>query len=1142
MSSVLTKSRLTNPRLTNPRWSEEELTLAVDNSYYGFSEQERHGLTSRIVLPANNSAYLNANFSDPLFNIEESKLMLMDHNRPSNQIGIFSEPEDYVSELIWIMSQPENFGMTVKLLFNVDLAPFQIFILQELWRRKFPMLLATRGGGKTYLLSLYAMLKAIIEQGSQIVIVGGAFRQSKFLFEYMETFWRDAPLIRHLVGHGKKQGPKRDIDRCCFYLGDSVITCIPLGDGCLYTNTLTLSNDCFSTISQPHKAIWGNGQYRLSDKHYDNGIRLTKIVKTKKGFSYEGTNNHRMKIVRDGIVEWARTDEMVVGDKILIDRSRRWHNGNFECTDAQAYLLGCMIGDGSWTNKSNLGFATIDHDHFSYYLEQMDSKWKKLVDDQHWGLYGKLQHSKWIEFWNLKDLCYTKDKELPSTILSASRENVVACLSGLFDSDGCMQIGIAKGGIAITVSFTNTSKRLVEQIQFILLHFGIISYVTSRDRNEKWNTVYELLITGKDSVLFIEQIGFRLPRKQQPLLAAIANKKRSISAGDCIPDVRLEMMRIAKNNRVRRGTDVITNVTAAKIARRKEITYDYAQDFLQKYGHIDDPFMDKIRQLVDPNIYYDTITSIQDSKCQTYDMHVPDGHEYCAGGFFSHNSKIRGLRAHYTIADEFDSIAVAIFEIVIRGFGSVSAAPTQRARQMELIKVLGGVGRDDEAEEEKGLLGFGNQTIVSGTAGYSFYHFYSYYKRYQEIIKSRGDPKILEEIFNGETPDGFDWKQYSIICASYQRLPYGFMDETQIAQMRATMLRSSFEMEYLAVFADDSDGFFRRLLIESCVTNKHIETPTSGPVKFSCLLHGDKRKKYIYGIDPASEADNFAIIVLECYGDHRRIVYSWTINRQELRQQMKNKGKVQNRSFYVFCARKIRDLMKIFPTEHIAIDSQGGGHTIAETLRDVNELEKGEMPLLPYVKNGAEDDFWWEKDKKPTDGDAGLHILHIVNFADAKFIYESNHGLRKDMESKQLLFPYFDSISLAIASTDDKIIGREDDTLEDTMMEIEDLKDELSTIIHTQTMTTGRDQWDTPATKLPGGKKGRLRKDRYSALLIANMVARVMIKESLKTHYESAGGYVGQKRDKPTSNTLYVGPDNLVSKMTGTYGVGVIRR
>jgi hypothetical protein len=61
------------------------------------------------------------------------------------------------------------------------------------------------------------------------------------------------------------------------------------------------------------------------------------------------------------------------------------------------------------------------------------------------------------------------------------------------------------------------------------------------------------------------------------------------------------------------------------------------------------------------------------------------------------------------------------------------------------------------------------------------------------------------------------------------------------------------------------------------------------------------------------------------------------------------------------------------------------------------------------------------------------------------------------------------------------------DTLEDCVMEIEELKNELSLIVISQT-GNGRERWDTPDTR--SGKKNKLRKDRYSALIMANWSAR----------------------------------------------------
>ena len=63
----------------------------------------------------------------------------------------------------------------------------------------------------------------------KIIVVGAAFRQSKVLFEYMDTIWKNAPILRDLCG--SNSGPRRDVDRCVMHIGDSTITCLPLGDG-----------------------------------------------------------------------------------------------------------------------------------------------------------------------------------------------------------------------------------------------------------------------------------------------------------------------------------------------------------------------------------------------------------------------------------------------------------------------------------------------------------------------------------------------------------------------------------------------------------------------------------------------------------------------------------------------------------------------------------------------------------------------------------------------------------------------------------------------------------------------------------------------------------------------------------------------
>ena len=494
--------------------------------------------------------------------------------------------------------------------------------------------------------------------------------------------------------------------------------------------------------------------------------------------------------------------------------------------------------------------------------------------------------------------------------------------------------------------------------------------------------------------------------------------------------------------------------------------------------------------------------------------------------------KIRGLRATHIISDEFASIPQEIFENVVAGFAVVSANPVEGVKRAARQRKMKELNIPYAYKEEKtGMIG--NQSVISGTAYYEFNHMAEYWKRYCGIVKSNNNRDKLREIFAGEVPENFDSNNFCVMRFPITSLPEGFMDEQHVARSKATVHSGIFQMEFGAVFTTDSAGFFKRSLIESCVTNPEepVQLP-SGDVSFSAKLFGDRKKKYVYGVDPASEADNFSIVVLEIHPDHRRIVYCWTTTRTLHKRRVKE-GYVDDSNFYGYCARKIRELMKVFPCERIVMDKQGGGVAVYECLHDPDKLQDKEQPI-------------WEiedpDDKKDTDGYAGDHILEFASFSDSKWMTDANHGLRKDFEDRICLFPYYDPLTVEFALHDDKDNKREFDTLEDCVWEIEELKDELATIVHSET-TMGREKWDTPEVKLAGSKKGRLRKDRYSALLMANHCARTEMRAPEEIERQNVGGFINtinllQKKE----GAMYTGPQWFVQGMSENIGKGIRRR
>jgi hypothetical protein len=500
-------------------------------------------------------------------------------------------------------------------------------------------------------------------------------------------------------------------------------------------------------------------------------------------------------------------------------------------------------------------------------------------------------------------------------------------------------------------------------------------------------------------------------------------------------------------------------------------------------------------------------------------------------------SKIRGLRAHIIIADEFASISPDIYETVVSGFAAVSSSPIQNVKEEAKKKAMmdAGLWSDQlEALQTKKH----NQAIIAGTADYSFKHFAQYWNRYKAIIQSKGDKHKLEEIFKGEIPDSFDWRDYSIIRIPYELIPKGFMDDKQVSRAKATIHTGIYNMEYGACFTEDSEGFFRRSLIESCVTSETKPIALNGrSVLFDVSVKGNPDLQYIYGIDPASEKDNFSIVILELHKDHNRIVYCWTTNRNNFKDRQKT-GLVNEHDFYGFCSRKIRNLMKVFPCARIGLDAQGGGVAIEEALHDPGKLEAGETLIWPVI----------DMDKpKETDDQAGLHILELVQFARADWTSQANHGLRKDLEDKVLLFPRFDQLSLALAlDKEGRNIETADlsniyDSESECILEIEELKNELTTIVMTQTSTgpNARDRWDTPEIKLPNGKKGKLRKDRYSALIIANMLARQMNRALEAPSFEVIGENLANMEKK--DGQMYKGPSWFVDGANANIYGGIYR-
>jgi len=95
-------------------------------------------------------------------------------------------------------------------LLNVDLAPIQRVILRDMWFKNFVISIVGRGGGKTFLLGVNAVLHALLFPGYRIGLIAPSFRQSKLIFAEVEKLYQRSSILREACA----KRPTRGADTC----------------------------------------------------------------------------------------------------------------------------------------------------------------------------------------------------------------------------------------------------------------------------------------------------------------------------------------------------------------------------------------------------------------------------------------------------------------------------------------------------------------------------------------------------------------------------------------------------------------------------------------------------------------------------------------------------------------------------------------------------------------------------------------------------------------------------------------------------------------------------------------------------------------------------------------------------------------
>lgn len=1019
--------------------------------------------------------------------------------RKFNYLDLF-EGKHISQGIVEIMKEPDFCFWSARHLLNHNITPQHALVLSEMWTRPFPMLIACRGWSKTYSNAMLAILKMRLEPGTKIVGVGSSFRQSKLIWEYMKFIWEKSDVLRSTCG--RDDGPKMHTDRTSFRIGDSIATFIPIGahgDKIRGLRANSIFSDEFGCLSEDSLVETDRGLIRIKDSISQDfkvrtGDESLPYEKPEKFIITPPSDVYKIKLANGYIIKcsprhqfmtldgWKKPKNLSVGDYIESNNDYKFPIKSPKGIDKiTAWLMGILVSEGSITDTRQISVSTTDKNLKDKLMTLFGFKLnitKAYIDHRGWKC--KKCYRLWIsnkvlreKFYNLGlDYVTSHDKKIPWSILQSTREHVMAFLEGLFEGDGSAFLWSDKwSDNRLGVSYYSVSETLCRDVQIILNKLGYDSYITDRESKISENRQWMVRLNGRHALDFGSKLDIRRFKKPISLSTTPSPK----------------------------------HYCWDKTKKKWHVNITYLGKTIQKDFKIEQDAINFIEE-IKSRVRYRKVISVEKlpEKQILYDYYLPTTHSFYANAVRNHNS-----------------IPIDIYEKVIVGFGAVSKDPVMNAVLQARKKRMMADGEwSDDLEKRFGTQEI-NQQIITGTAGYGFEHFYKYWKRYSSIINETFDASDEEEPIDiGESR-----KNYSIVRINYSMIPEGFMDSETITRAKSSMLKSTYNMEYEAVFALDSEGFFRKTLIDSCTpSNTNPIVINDKQVSFLPKMRGDMTKTYVLGLDPASEYDNLSIVILELLDNHSRIVHVWTINKKRFRAKVAA-GLVQEHDYFQYCVRKVRELMAVFPVAQIMMDSQGGGHTLREAF--ANPKDKEDVAILEIIEDDKE---------KITDNMKGFHILQMCNNVKAKWLSEANHGMKFDMENKFLLFPEYDFAELALAAEASKdfikansnSLDVEDtvslyDTLEDVFLEIEELKKELISIEHTKT-ASGVERWDTPA----GASKGTTKKkDRYSALMMANKGAREISRGlSAPPLYSVLGRVVGQGPINTVKSTkMYSGPE-----------------
>ena len=371
-------------------------------------------------------------------------------------------------------------------------------------------------------------------------------------------------------------------------------------------------------------------------------------VKTKDGHILKLTDDHLV-LTLNG---WKQVKDLTAQDCLAIPRKipeselALNKENKKKLTDEEVKIIAYVLGDGNFTSPNyNLGFANID----SEIINDLNTALQKLDCELCQKSYKDymISKKKYLPLGSyrspVKELLRREgvfgkkspQKDIPSTIFQLSNQQVALFISRIWSCDGHIDSS------AKAIIYSSSSLKLIKQLQFLLLRFGIVSRWSQK--RPLPHVLYKLIIQGRKNIqVFASEIGV-VGAKEGRLKELVDGewKSKNMPFQDVFPYQLVPKVKEAVYLAGHTGQDISHLFGLFNRTSFPEFKPDRLRLSRKHLEKIADFIENKeLKKLAKEEVYWNNIVSISPiGKRAVYDLTIKDKPNFVTNGVVVHNCR-----------------------------------------------------------------------------------------------------------------------------------------------------------------------------------------------------------------------------------------------------------------------------------------------------------------------------------------------------------------------------------------------------------------------------------------------------------------------------------------------------------------------